>query len=127
MTRQYLIGELSSVLGELEQEVSAPASASDVARLRREVETATPAALGLGATRALDLIDRLCRESLDRGDASAFTRLAEIGSELRDFGVCAGLLTDTAPPRRRPADDSVPRARVSSSTGDLQTDERSRP
>jgi hypothetical protein len=95
MTRHYLIGELSAVCGELQEEVTSPASAPDVARLRREVEAAPPAELGPVATRALELIDRLCRESLDHGDATAFTRLADIGAELRVFGVCAGLLTDT--------------------------------
>ena len=126
MTRHYLIGEFSAVLGELQEEVTSPASAPDVARLRREVEAAPPTALGSRATRALELIDRLCRESLDQGDATAFTRLAGIGAELRTFGVCAGLLTDTPPHRRRAEDQTAPRTGVSTSNGDTQTDERSR-
>jgi len=120
MTRQYMIGELSSMLGEVLEEVGSTASAPTVARLRREVETAAVTALGAPATRALELIDRLCRESLEQGDDATFTRLAAIGSEVRTFGVCAGLLD--APPRAwRPADDPVPPAGVSSPVGDAHT------
>ena len=120
MTRQYLIGELSSMLGELQEEVTSTASAPAVARLRREVETAPVTALGSPATRALELIDRLRRESLHQGDNATSTRLAAIGSELRVFGVCAGLFD--APPRVwRAADDTVPPAEVPSPVGDAHT------
>jgi len=120
MTRQYMIGELSSMLGEVLEEVGSTASAPAVARLRREVETAAVTALGAPATRALELIDRLCRESLEQGDDATFTRLAAIGSEVRTFGACAGLFD--APPRAwRAADDPVPPAGVSSPVGDAHT------
>jgi hypothetical protein len=95
MTRQYLIGELSSVLGELQEEVTDPMSAHHVARLRCQVERTPVMELTSAAIRGLELIDRLCRESLDRGDAATFNRLAGIGGELRSFGVCAGLFADT--------------------------------
>lgn len=97
MTRQYLIGELSSVLGELQEEVTDPVSAPKVAALRREVEVTAVGELARPVRRALELIDHLRREALDRGDAAAPGRLAEIAAELRAFAVCAGLLPDVRP------------------------------
>jgi hypothetical protein len=47
------------------------------------------------AVRALALTERLCWESLNRGDTAAFTRQAAICSELHEFVICAGLLKDT--------------------------------
>jgi hypothetical protein len=44
--------------------------------------------------RALELVDRLCQDSLGRGDAVAFACQSAIGAELHDFGVCAGLLEE---------------------------------
>jgi len=95
MTRQYLIGELSAVLGELE-DVTHGVSRGEVARLRHEAERVPLTALTSVTERALGLIDRLCRDSLDRGDATAFAFQSTIGAELRDFGICARLL-DEAP------------------------------
>jgi hypothetical protein len=43
-------------------------------------------------TRALDLTDAGCWDSLSRGDTTAFARQAAIGAQLFEFGVCAGLL-----------------------------------
>jgi hypothetical protein len=34
----------------------------------------------------------MCWDSLSRGDTTAFARQALIGAQLREFGVCAGLL-----------------------------------
>lgn len=93
MTRQYLIGELSAVLGELE-DVTQGISRGEVVRLRGEAETAPLTALTSVAERALRLIDRLCRDSLERGDAATFASQSTIGAELRDFGICAGLFDD---------------------------------
>jgi hypothetical protein len=44
--------------------------------------------------RALVLADDLCWELLTRADAVAFTRQAALSAQLRDFGVCAGLLPE---------------------------------
>jgi len=44
--------------------------------------------------RALALTERLCWDSLTRGNAAAFTRQAVVWSELHEFGVCGGLLKD---------------------------------
>ena len=44
--------------------------------------------------RALVLTDRLCWDSLKQGDTLAFACQAAICAELRDFGICAGLLEE---------------------------------
>lgn len=94
MTQQYLAGELSSLLGELQAVVTNPASARDLARLRHEAETWPLAALPGVAARALMVADELCWDSLARADTAAFTSRAALGADLHEFGVCAGLLDD---------------------------------
>jgi hypothetical protein len=94
MTKQYLLGELSLILAELQDVTRNEASVRDVARLRREAETGPLTALTSVTVRALELVDRLCRDSLGQGDAVAFASRSTIGAELRDFGVCAGLLEE---------------------------------
>jgi hypothetical protein len=94
MTQQYLAGELSSLLGELQTVATNAASARDLARLRHEAETWPLPALPSVAVRALVLTDDLCWDSLTRADAASFARQAALGAELHEFGVCAGLLKD---------------------------------
>jgi hypothetical protein len=96
MTRQYLVGEMSLILADLQDVAGNEASARDIARLRQEAEMGGLAALTCVAMRALELVDTLCRVSLDRGDAAAFACQSTIGAELRDFSICAGVL-DEAP------------------------------
>jgi hypothetical protein len=92
MTQQYLSGELSLLLGQLRAGATNEALVVEVAHLRQRAETGPCSALASVVVRALDVTDRVCWESLTRGDAAAFTRAAEVGAELREFGVCAGLL-----------------------------------
>jgi len=94
MTRQYLAGELSVLLGRVQQVTTTESAGRDAWSLRQSAETGPIGALGWVTVRALALIDRLCWDSLDLGDTTAFTRLAAAGAELREFGVCAGLLRD---------------------------------
>ncbi|MDR0346461.1 MAG: hypothetical protein LBI49_25755 [Nocardiopsaceae bacterium] len=94
MTQQYLIGELSAHLGQLEA-AAARDAAPDVAQLRHEAEDGPLTGLGTVAVRALALADGLCWQSLARGDTAAFSRQAEISADLRQFGVCARLLPDS--------------------------------
>jgi hypothetical protein len=94
MTRQYLAGELSSLLGDLQAVATSGPSARELARLRHEAETWPLVALSSVAVRALVVTDDLCWESLTRADAKAFARQATLGAELYEFGVCAGLLED---------------------------------
>jgi hypothetical protein len=94
MTQQYLLGELSLILGELQTVATSEAAVRDVAVLRREAETRPLAALASVAARALELTDDWCRDSLAREDAAAFARQAAIFVELSEFAVCAGLVED---------------------------------
>jgi hypothetical protein len=91
MTQQYLAGELSLRLGQLESAATDRQRAREAASLRYEAETAPLAALGSVLVRALELGDRLCWDSLGCGDAVAFSRQAEMCAELREFGLCARL------------------------------------
>jgi hypothetical protein len=93
MTRDYLVGELSVRLEQL-QAAAALSDGQDVARLRQQVETGPQAGLAPAVTRALALADGLCWESLSRGDIPAFTRQARISADLHMFGICARLLPD---------------------------------
>ena len=94
MTRQYLIGELSVRLEQL-QSVAARALRREVARLRHEVENGGDERSRPGrGRRAIALADALCWRSLALGDIAAFSSQAGISAELRLFGVCARLLAD---------------------------------
>ena len=94
MTQQYLAGELSVVLSHVQAVTTTEAARCDAWSLRHAAETEPVQALGWVTVRALALTERLCWESLNRGDAAAFTRQAAVCAELHDFGVCAGLLKD---------------------------------
>jgi hypothetical protein len=92
VTVQYLIGELSVRLEQLQ--AAAGQAARDIASLRSQVETGPVTWLAAGTSRALALADQLCWDSLSRGDTASFTRQAAISADLRLFGVCAGLLQE---------------------------------
>jgi hypothetical protein len=90
MTRQYLIGELSVRLEQLQ--ATTGRAAPDVARLRTEVETGPLTGLAWATARAMALADELCWDSLARGDAAAFADQAKISAELRQFDIGVRLL-----------------------------------
>lgn len=90
MTTQYLAGELSVRLAQLQAEDRDRLGGA--ARLRRQSETLPCEELAPVVIRALALVDRLCWTSLTRGDTDAFVRQAAIGADLAEFGECAGLL-----------------------------------
>lgn len=94
MTRQYLLGELSLILGELQAVATDDAAVRAAGRLRQEAETTPPAALAPVVVRAVALTDRVCWDALARGETTAFLRETAICAELWEFGVCAGLLED---------------------------------
>jgi hypothetical protein len=94
MTQQYLAGELSMLLARLQAQAPNQTAVRDVAQLRREAETKPVTALPSLVVRTLALTDRLCWDSLERGDPAAFTCQAAICAELRDFGICARLLDE---------------------------------
>jgi hypothetical protein len=93
VTVQYLIGELSARLGQLQSTVG-PAPARDIVSLREQVETGPVTRLAAATSRALALADQLCWDSLSRGDTASFTRQAAISADLRLFGVSARLLEE---------------------------------
>ena len=92
MTGRYLIGELSVRLEQLQ--AAAGQAACDVADLRRQVEASPATWLASETIRAVVLADRLCWDSLSRGDISAFARQAAICADLHLFGVSARLLDE---------------------------------
>ena len=94
MTQQYLAGELSVLLERVEAVTTTDATRCRACSLRHEAETEPVQALGWVTVRALALTERLCWDSLNRGDTATFTRQAAAGAALYEFGVCAGLLSD---------------------------------
>lgn len=95
MTQQYLAGELSFRLEQLQAAAGRADRRDVVGQLRREVEARPLTRLAPALVRALDVADALCWDCVDAGDAVAFTRLAGIAGESRRFGVCAGLLPES--------------------------------
>jgi hypothetical protein len=93
VTVQDLVGELSVRLEQL-QAVADHAAARDIAGLRYQVETGPTTRLAAGTSQALALADRLCWDSLSRGDTASFSRQATISADLYLFGVCARLLKE---------------------------------
>ncbi len=94
MTQQYIAGELSLLLWELQAATTNEASVVEAAHLRRRAETGPRSALASVAVRALEVADWVCWDSLTRGDAAAFLRQGTVCTELWEFAVCAGLLKE---------------------------------
>lgn len=94
MTRQYVAGELSVLLGHVQAVATTEEAGRDAWSLRHAAETQPIQVLPLVTVQALALAECLCWESLNRGDTAAFTRQAAVCAELHQFGVCAGLLKD---------------------------------
>lgn len=94
MTQEYVAGELSLLLGQLQAAMTNEASVVEVAHLRQRAETGPRLALASVVVRALELGDRACGDSLTHGDAASFVRQAALCAELWEFGVCAGLLEE---------------------------------
>lgn len=92
MTQQYLAGELSVLLGHLQAAATTDASRRDAWSLRQAVETQPVTVLGSVTVAALALTERMCWDSLTRGDLAAFSCQAAVCAELHDFGICAGLI-----------------------------------
>jgi hypothetical protein len=95
MTQQYLAGELSVLLGRVQAVTTTEAAGREAWSLRTAAEQGPIQGLGWVTVRALALTDRLCWDSLNRGDIGAFKRQATASAALREFGVCSGLLKDT--------------------------------
>jgi len=92
MIWEYLAGELSVRLEQLQ--AATDMYDGGVAHLRHMIEDGPEAGLDTELARAMALADRLCWDSVSRGDIDAFARQAIICENLRLFGVCAGLIDD---------------------------------
>jgi len=86
--------ELVDAAERVQAAATSEAAGRDAWSVRQAAETVPVQALGWVTVRALALTERLCWDSLNRGDTAAFTRQAAAGAALREFGVCAGLLRD---------------------------------
>jgi len=91
MTQQYLIGELSSLLADL-QPVPDEGLGGAVHDLLRDVETGPVSGLPKLAEQALTLTGLICWTSLERGDVTRFCRNVDTDVELREFMASANLL-----------------------------------
>lgn len=94
MTWHYIAGELSQLLGELQEVTSDEAVALEISNLRRDVEVVPYPLLVHIAAQSLALANDICRISLARGDSVSFMRQLFICNELWCFGVSAGLFTE---------------------------------
>lgn len=94
MTQEYLAGELSLLLGQLQSAVTTETSAAQVVRLRLQGESGPRSALTSATVDALGVCDLACWESLTRGDVAAFARQSAVCAELWEFGVCSGLIRE---------------------------------
>ncbi|HEX8977606.1 MAG TPA: hypothetical protein VF781_13940 [Solirubrobacteraceae bacterium] len=93
MTQQYLIGQFSALLGEL-QPTGGEGLTVAVHQLRREVERSPLPMLPQLAQAAMSLTDMVCWAALEDGNPDGFCRCAETASTLREFAGCAGLLPE---------------------------------
>ena len=92
MTRQYLSGELSLRLGQLEQVAGGSERSRAAARLRVEAEQLSSGSLVCLLTRGLLLGDEICMAALEEGNWPLFLLRLEACSELWEFGVCSRLI-----------------------------------
>ncbi|HZD66061.1 MAG TPA: hypothetical protein VE152_08185 [Acidimicrobiales bacterium] len=92
MTWQYLAGEVSLRLAQLEQEAGSQPPVRCLRALRRAAEAGSTGTLAGVIMGALAVSEQLCWGALDRGDVAAFVRQAELSADLGEFGDSAGLL-----------------------------------
>jgi hypothetical protein len=91
MTQQYLIGQFSVLLEDL-QPFPGDCLAAAVHDLRGEVEHSSVPMLPTLACQAIALSDRICWSALERGDASSFCRYVKAAVALGEFTDAAGLV-----------------------------------
>jgi hypothetical protein len=91
MTTQYLVGDISRLLGDLQAAMTTEVSAAEIGRLRHRAEATPPWRLAPVLARALARANQASWESLIRGDAQAFVAQCAARDELVDFGDSADL------------------------------------
>jgi hypothetical protein len=92
MTQQYIVGQFSALLGELEPSLGEWSAA--VRHLRREVESSPLRQLPELARKGLQLTDAMCWAALEHGDVGGFYRSATAAGALWDFTRNARLLPE---------------------------------
>jgi hypothetical protein len=92
MTQQYILGEFSSLLAEL-QPAPTDLLGDALHDLRRGVEVSPLQMLPGLAQEAMTLTDMICWTALDQGNVSGFCRYASTAVALRDYTVSASLLS----------------------------------
>jgi len=90
VTQQYIVGQFSSFLGDLQPAPVEWLAAVD--DLRREVESSPLPMLPQLAHEAMDLTDMICWAALEEGDVGGFCRYAETAVALGEFTAAAGLM-----------------------------------
>jgi hypothetical protein len=94
MTQQYIVGEFSVLLAELQPVPSSASLSGAVGNLRHEVEFGSLSMLSRRAGEATTLADMICWAALEEGDVDGFRRCADAAITLREFAVSANLLPD---------------------------------
>jgi hypothetical protein len=89
VTQQYIVGQLSTLLEELESACEEWLGA--VRDLRQNVETSPLHMLPHLAREASSLTDRICLSALERGDVGDFRRHARTAVSLHELSASAGL------------------------------------
>lgn len=90
MTQQYVIGQLSTLLEELEPACHEWLGA--VRDLRQDIETSPLHMLPQRVREAMSLADSICWSALERGDVGDFRRNARTAVALHEFSASAGLV-----------------------------------
>jgi hypothetical protein len=90
VTQQYIIGQFSLLLADLQPARGERLAAVDA--LRRAVESAPLSTLPQLAHEAIDVIDAACWVALERGEVSQFRHYAQAARALREFADSAGIL-----------------------------------
>jgi hypothetical protein len=90
VTQQYIVGEFSALLGDLQRIPGGELAA--VRELRREVESSPLQILPRLAREAMNLTDMICLAALEQGDVSGFRDCARTAVALGEFTDNARLL-----------------------------------
>ena len=90
MTQQYIVGELSSLLGDLQRTPGGQLAA--IRELRREVECSPLQMLPRLARKAMNMTDVICWAALEPGNVGGFRDCARIAVALGEFTDSARLL-----------------------------------
>jgi hypothetical protein len=91
VTQQYVLGELSVLVGRLCPDGRC-SLAPRVADLRHRVEQASLCGLGPLVAEAMEIAEAACWQLLEQADIDGFEREAAVTAALHEFAVCAGLL-----------------------------------